>query len=583
MVVVACSSIASLCLRQSIDENTSLRSTVGCLLFWGWEVEKARGLRFGDMVLDETCLFAYRNGRKIQFTRNERALLLALTQNPRRLMRRDRLLDEIASESDVSDRNIDFLVNRLRAKLGDSAKSPNFIATQYGEGYVWIAVPSPVAPIDAFLVIAPAFGLPGPPFSRQASSLVDQLREMIAEGVGDSHNVIVAEDWTPSATDRLRYFLQVSFFAGNGHLDCAATLREMPSRRIAKALRLQLDMADATSFTNEASRVSNGVIEVLRKALGHASTGLGIRAEEPAETRLQKASSVLLSTNPRWVEGGEQLDRERKQDPDNADIALQWCLHLFTRLTTSNPFGGMSLEERYRMESEIDATVLDCLPAIEANPLLMLAAAKLLYFINRGHLELAEDILERAFAQTTDFAAALPVMGQLRYARGQFDEAVRCFDRGIAMVELNPLYHIHIRVLKCLALLAAGNHAALEGAVPTIDPEIPCPPEIAMMIAWTFAPADQELPPASADALAAIGPEGAIGAIEYLYFTSARHLVSEQARANLMRNLIAHVTRRYGEQVIPAFVLRSLGLMYPDGHAHGQTPPEADVAVPLKY
>jgi DNA-binding response OmpR family regulator len=86
--------------------------------FWGREVEKAQGLRFGDMVLDQTCLFALRNGRKIQFTRNERALLLALTQNPRRLMRRDRLLDEIASESDVSDRNIDFLVNRLRAKLG---------------------------------------------------------------------------------------------------------------------------------------------------------------------------------------------------------------------------------------------------------------------------------------------------------------------------------------------------------------------------------------------------------------------------------------------------------------------------------
>ena len=70
--------------------------------------------------------------------------------------------------------------------------------------------------------------------------------------------------------------------------------------------------------------------------------------------------------------------RDRKQDPDNADIALQWCLHLFTRLTTTNPFGEMSLEERYRMESEIDATVLDCLPAIEANPLLMLAAAKLI-------------------------------------------------------------------------------------------------------------------------------------------------------------------------------------------------------------
>jgi len=54
-------------------------------------------------------------------------------------MRCGRLLDEVASESDISDRNIDFLVNRLRTKPGDSAKSPKYIATQYGEGYVWIA------------------------------------------------------------------------------------------------------------------------------------------------------------------------------------------------------------------------------------------------------------------------------------------------------------------------------------------------------------------------------------------------------------------------------------------------------------
>ena len=109
---------------------------------------QAKNLCLGDLVLDETCLFARRNGETIQFTRNERALLLAFTRNPRRLMRRSRLLDEIASsESTSSDRNIDFLVNRLRTKLGDNAKSPMYIATQYGEGYVWIAEPLPAKPI----------------------------------------------------------------------------------------------------------------------------------------------------------------------------------------------------------------------------------------------------------------------------------------------------------------------------------------------------------------------------------------------------------------------------------------------------
>ena len=86
---------------------------------------KARDLCFGALVLDETCLFARRDGETIQFTRSERALLLAFTRNPRRIMRRSRLLDEIASsESGSSDRNIDFLVNRLRIKLGDNVKSP---------------------------------------------------------------------------------------------------------------------------------------------------------------------------------------------------------------------------------------------------------------------------------------------------------------------------------------------------------------------------------------------------------------------------------------------------------------------------
>lgn len=523
---------------------------------------KARDLRFGDLLLDETCLFAHRNGQTVQFTRSERALLLAFTRNPGRLMRRSHLLDEIVSpDADLSDRNVDFLVNRLRTKLGDSAKSPKYIATQYGEGYVWVAAPSSATPIDAFLAIGPAFGPQGHPFGQQASSLVGQLRDMIAAGVGAGRKVVVAENWQPAASDKLRYFLQMSFYAGNGRLDCAATLRDMPSRRIVKAFRLDLHSADAASFTAEAIRLSNGVIDALSQALIDASTGLGIPADEPLERRLQKASSLLSASNPGWLASGQQLGREREQDPLNADIALQWCLHLFARLVLTSPLGGMSLEERYRIESEIDATVLECLPAIEANPLLMLAAAKLLYFIDRGHLDLAEDVAERAAARTADFAAALPIMGQLRYARGRFDEAARFFDRGIETAEPGSEMHLHMRVLKCISVLASGDRASLDAAVADAARESQrCPPEIAMTIGWMIAAPDRKLPPAASQALAGIGPTGAGNAIEYVYFTSARHLTSEHARANVMRGLIAHVTRLYGEQAVPAFVLRNVGI-----------------------
>lgn len=529
------------------------------ICLWGAGVDNAQDLRFGDLILDQTCLFAVRNGRTVQFTRSERALLRALTRNPHRLLRRDRLLDEIASESDISDRNIDFLVNRLRTKLGDSAKSPTYIATQYGEGYVWISAPSPATPVDALLVIGPTFGPGEYPFGRQASSLVGQFRDMIAAGVGADYKVIVAKDGSPAVAQR-GYFLQLRFHADDDGFGCVATLRKMPSKRIIRAFRLNFETPDVTSFAGEVTRVSNGIIVALRQALTDASTGLGIPIDEPLEMRLHKASTLLSASNPEWLARGEQLSKEREQDPLNPDIALQWCMHLFSRLVMTGPSGAVSMEERDRLESEIEVIALSLLPTIEGSPLLMLTCAKLLYFINRGHLELTEDITERACARTEDYAVALPITGQLHYARGRFGDAVKIFDRGIAMAELGPAFHLHMRVLKCIALLAAGDRAALDAAAADIVNMGPdCPPHIALMIGWTIAAADRVLPAVLERALASLGPAGAGHAIEYLYFTSARHLISKQARANVMRGLIAHAKRLYGEEIVPAFVLRSIG------------------------
>ena len=76
----------------------------------------------------------------VAFTRAERAILHTLSNRLGLVVSRDQLLDRISGEgSDIGQRSVDFLINRLRRKLGDPARNPNFIATQYGEGYVWIA------------------------------------------------------------------------------------------------------------------------------------------------------------------------------------------------------------------------------------------------------------------------------------------------------------------------------------------------------------------------------------------------------------------------------------------------------------
>ncbi|MDF3813525.1 MULTISPECIES: helix-turn-helix domain-containing protein [Rhodopseudomonas] len=529
---------------------------------------KAEGVSFGELILDETCLFARRGSTTIQFTRNERALLLALSRNPQRLMSRSGLIEEIASlDSGASDRNIDFLVNRLRAKLGDSAKSPRYIATQYGEGYVWIAEPSAVpivaspqsGPIDAYLAVVPASAVQRDRIDTRALSLLAHLRDGIAADLSPAQKVVIVDDWRAVVSNGLRYVLQVSFQTVNERPDCTATLREMPSRRIVRAFRLEL--ADNASLASEATRVSRGTIKELRNALTHASAGLGTPSDQPLDIRLRKASTLLSSSNPAWLKKGQELSAARADHPADPDIALQWCLHLFARLVLANPFTGLSSEEREEIESEIEATALDCLPAVQSNPLLMLAAAKLLYFVDRGHQDLAEDLAERAFARTADFAAALPVMGQLRQARGNFDEAVILFDRGIEMADPESDFLLHMRVLKCIALLASGNRNALDAAN-TFAYDIPySPPELVVLIGMTMTAPDQPLSEHVEKTLTSVGAGGVRNALEYVYFTSARHLIARTARANVMRGLVAHALRLHGAAAIPPIVLAGTGLI----------------------
>jgi len=101
-------------------------------------------------------------GEAVRFTRTERALLNAFIENSGRVLQRDLLLDAVANlDAEAADRSIDFIIHRLRRKLKDEPRNPSYIATQYGEGYVWVAEPVIVTQraASAFLVVGPVRGL----------------------------------------------------------------------------------------------------------------------------------------------------------------------------------------------------------------------------------------------------------------------------------------------------------------------------------------------------------------------------------------------------------------------------------------
>jgi len=102
---------------------------------------RAAGITFNDWTLETTrCELIDPQRNVVPLTQGEYGLLLALTQNARRVLSREQLLELTHSEStEVFDRTIDVLIMRLRRKIEVNPHQPALIKTIRGLGYVFAA------------------------------------------------------------------------------------------------------------------------------------------------------------------------------------------------------------------------------------------------------------------------------------------------------------------------------------------------------------------------------------------------------------------------------------------------------------
>lgn len=100
------------------------------------EQEAQEQLIAGDLVLDEATHVVTREGRELELTALEFAILATLMRAKGRVKTREALLEDVSDRRfDVFDRSIDVHVSQLRRKLGDDARSPRYIVTVRGVGY----------------------------------------------------------------------------------------------------------------------------------------------------------------------------------------------------------------------------------------------------------------------------------------------------------------------------------------------------------------------------------------------------------------------------------------------------------------
>jgi len=98
----------------------------------------AEVIAFGPFRLDTVARRLSRDGREIELSGGEYALLRALATNPQRPLSRERLKDlAYGREHDATDRSVDVQVLRLRRLIEADPAKPRYIQTVRSIGYVF--------------------------------------------------------------------------------------------------------------------------------------------------------------------------------------------------------------------------------------------------------------------------------------------------------------------------------------------------------------------------------------------------------------------------------------------------------------
>ena len=96
-------------------------------------------LTFERLIIDLDKRVALLDGNPVDLTTNEFTALALLTRNAGKVLNRDQILQELRGmDCDAFNRSVDIAVSRLRQKLNDDPRSPEFIKTVWGTGYVFI-------------------------------------------------------------------------------------------------------------------------------------------------------------------------------------------------------------------------------------------------------------------------------------------------------------------------------------------------------------------------------------------------------------------------------------------------------------
>lgn len=95
---------------------------------------------FGPLTIDFHRRQVFLNDRTVGLTTSEFAALDLLVRHAGKVMDRDEIMQALRGiDSELFNRVVDVTMSRLRQKLGDDPKCPQYIKTVWGTGYIFVA------------------------------------------------------------------------------------------------------------------------------------------------------------------------------------------------------------------------------------------------------------------------------------------------------------------------------------------------------------------------------------------------------------------------------------------------------------
>lgn len=502
-------------------------------------------LRYGSATFDTDLLTVQRDdGLTVQFTRSERLVLKQLVENAGRLQTRSQLLDAMSEPgSDKNDRTIDFIVTRLRNKLNDDASNPIYIATRYGEGYVWVAKPrtAPHHAKGAYIVLGPIRKLGRLPLvSDVPDAFLARLQSELAERFKSGRRVVIDADCPPRAMfpgDPPRYNVELTFVPREGdQIDCVTTLNHFGTGKLMRVRRTATSPLDSAVATAE--QIATGIWEDELHEPRHP---------QPMVVSLSQAGLSVTGDPANWSENDSRLRALLAEAPDNPVLRLLYATNLQSRFVIAGPAAFLGPFDIAADEREVEAIVTSVLPEIQHDPTHAMSAARLLFFLGPAYRPLAIELAERAHREGTAIAASYGTIGHMRACLGDIDAGLESYDIALSMTEPGSQYDLFLLVLKAQAQLAANLR---DGLTRTLETSYARKPELAFFMEMFCSPVGTPSPVAQM-ALANTPKEMATAMLRYVFHSCTRNFVRPDHRINTIEAGARLFAGRFGPDVMP--------------------------------